>query len=137
MERFRLPMVSCGNVNLKDYTKIRKSICSGFFYHSCRKDPTEGYKTISDNQQVFIHPSSSLFNKSPQWVVYHELVQTTKEYMREVCAIDPKWLLEVAPKFFKTSNPKHISKRKRQEKLEPLFNRYQDPNAWRPSRRRC
>lgn len=45
--------------------------------------------------------------------MYHELVQTTKEYMREVCAIDPKWLLEVAPKFFKTSNPKQISKRKR------------------------
>ena len=29
-----------------------------------------------------------------------------------------------------------LSKRKRQEKLEPLSNRYQDPNAWRPSRRR-
>ena len=50
MERFRLPVVSCGTLNMKDYTKIRKTICSGFFYHSCRKDPTEGYKTISDNQ---------------------------------------------------------------------------------------
>ena len=86
---------------------------------------------------VFIHPSSALFGKSPQWVVYHELVQTTKEYMREVSTIDPKWLIEVAPRFFKESNdPNVLGKRKRQEKLEPLFNRYEDPNAWRPSRRK-
>jgi ATP-dependent RNA helicase DHX8/PRP22 len=26
---------------------------------------------------------------------------TSKEYMREVLSIDPKWLLEVAPKYFK------------------------------------
>jgi len=89
---------------MKDYNKIRKTITAGFFYHACKKDPAEGYKTLTDNQQVFIHPSSSLYNKGPQWVVYHELVQTTKEYMREVCAIDPKWLTEVAPRFFKPGN---------------------------------
>lgn len=33
---------------------------------------------------MFIHPSSALFQHQPQWVVYHELVLTTKEYMREV-----------------------------------------------------
>ena len=36
---------------------------------------------------VSIHPSSSLFHRQPEWVVYHEVVQTTKEYMREVTAI--------------------------------------------------
>jgi ATP-dependent RNA helicase DHX8/PRP22 len=33
---------------------------------------------------VYIHPSSSLFNRAPEWLIYHELVLTTKEYMREV-----------------------------------------------------
>ena len=61
---------------------------------------------------------------------------TSKEYMREVLAIDPKWLLEVAPKYFKQVEAQAISKRKRQERLEPLFNRYEDPNAWRLSRRK-
>jgi len=61
---------------------------------------------------------------------------TTKEYMREVLAIEPKWLLEVAPKYFKQVDEQAISKRKRQERLEPLHNRYEDPNAWRLSRRR-
>lgn len=69
-------------------------------------------------------------------MVYHELVLTTKEYMREVCTIDPKWLLEVAPKFFKNQTGTELSKRKKAEKIEPLFNRYEDPNAWRLSRRK-
>jgi len=137
MERFKLPVTSTGaNMKRKDFSKIRKAITAGFFFHGCKKDPTEGYRTITDNQQVFIHPSSSLFGKGSQWVIYHELVQTTKEYMREVCAIDPKWLVEVAPRFFKHGKPGAITRRKRQEKLEPLHNRYEDPNAWRPSRRR-
>jgi hypothetical protein len=50
---------------------------------------------------VFIHPSSSLFNKNPEWVIYHELILTTKEYMRNVLTVDPKWLIELAPNFYK------------------------------------
>ena len=37
----------------------------------------------------------------PKWVVYHELVLTTKEFMRQVIAIDPKWLVEIAPHYYK------------------------------------
>ena len=44
----------------------------------------EGYRTLVDSQIASIHPSSSLFHRQPEWVVYHEVVQTTKEYMREV-----------------------------------------------------
>lgn len=53
-----------------------------------------------DNHTVFIHPTSALFQKSPEWVVYHELVLTSKEYMRNITKIDPKWLVDVAPSFF-------------------------------------
>lgn len=65
LDRFRLPVISCGEMRQKDYNKIRKAICAGFFFHAAKKDPNEGYKTLCDNQQVFIHPSSSLFNKGP------------------------------------------------------------------------
>ena len=57
-------------------------------------------------------------------VIYHELVLTTKEYMRETTAIDPRWLVEFAPAFFKFSDPTKLSRRKRQERIEPLYNRY-------------
>ncbi|XP_069948968.1 ATP-dependent RNA helicase DHX8 isoform X2 [Cherax quadricarinatus] len=67
-------------------------------------------------------------------VVYHELVQTTKEYMREVTTIDPKWLVEFAPSFFKQGDPTKLSKYKKNQRLEPLYNKYEEPNAWRISR---
>ena len=75
MDRFHLPIVSTSKSSTqhayyntsgmakKDYTKIRKTITAGFFFNVCRKDQQEGYKTVSDNQQVFIHPSSALGTK--------------------------------------------------------------------------
>jgi pre-mRNA-splicing factor ATP-dependent RNA helicase DHX16 len=36
----------------------------------------------------------------PRWVVYHELVFTTKEYLRTVSEIKPEWLLEIAPHYY-------------------------------------
>jgi ATP-dependent RNA helicase DHX8/PRP22 len=132
MERYNLLVKGCRG----DYSRVRKAITSGFFAHAARKDPKEGYKTLVDDHQIYIHPSSSLFNRAPEWVVYHELVLTTKEYMREVCAIDPRWLVEVAPHFFRKIDPRLISQKKKGEKIEPLFNRYEEPNAWRLTRRR-
>ncbi|KAI1311931.1 DEAH-box ATP-dependent RNA helicase prp22 [Mortierella claussenii] len=130
MDRYNQDVVSCG----KNYTQVRRALCGGLFRHAAKKDPQEGYKTLVEGTPVYIHPSSSLFNKNPEWVIYHELVMTTKEYMREVTAIEPKWLTEAAPTFFKVADANKISRRKRQEKIEPLFNRYEKPNEWRLSR---
>ena len=65
-----------------------------------------------------------VYSRQPEWVVYHELVLTTKEYMREVTAIDAKWLVEFAPAFFKFADRNKLSKRKREQRIEPLYNRY-------------
>ncbi len=130
MDRHKLDMVSCG----RQVHKVQKAICSGFFRNAAKKDPQEGYRTLVDSQSVYIHPSSALFQHQPEWVVYHELVMTTKEYMREICAVDPKWLVEFAPAFFKFGDPTKLSKFKKGQKLDPLFNKYEDANAWRISR---
>lgn len=130
MDRHKLDVVSAG----KNTVRIQKAVCSGFFRNAAKKDPQEGYRTLVDSQVVYIHPSSALFNRQPEWVIYHELVQTTKEYMREVTTIDPKWLVEFAPAFFKFSDPTKLSKFKKNQRLEPLYNKYEEPNAWRISR---
>ncbi|CAJ0755020.1 3132_t:CDS:10 [Entrophospora sp. SA101] len=130
MDRYKQDIISCG----KNYNKVRRAICGGFFRHAAKKDPQEGYKTLVEGTPVYIHPSSSLFNKGPEWVIYHELVFTTKEYMREVTAIEPKWLTEAAPTFFKVADANTISKRKRSEKIQPLYNKFEKPNEWRLSR---
>ncbi|KAM0682650.1 DEAH-box ATP-dependent RNA helicase prp22 [Mitosporidium daphniae] len=113
-----------------------KAIAAGFFTHVARRDAHEGgYKTLVEGQPVFIHPSSSLINRSPEWVIYHELVFTTKEYMREVMAVDPRWLVEVAPTFFKCTDPKKLSRRQKEEKISPLYSRFEKPDEWRVSKR--
>ena len=133
MDRHKLDVVSCA----KAWTRVQKAICSGFFRNTAKKDPQEGYRTLVDSQIVSIHPSSSLFHRQPEWVVYHEVVQTTKEYMREVTSIDPKWLVEYAPAFFKFSDPTKLSNFKKNQRIEPLFNKYEEnKDAWRISRTR-
>lgn len=97
MQRVEIDMVSC----LPETTNVRKAITAGYFYHVARLSKGGNYKTIKHNQTVMIHPNSSLFEELPRWVLYHELVFTTKEYMRQVIEIESKWLLEVAPHYYK------------------------------------
>lgn len=133
MDRYKHAIISCG----RDTDSIRKVLCSGFFRNAARKDPQEGYKTLIESTPVYLHPSSALFGKAAEYVVYHTLLLTTKEYMHCVTAINPKWLAEAAPTFFKVADPAYLSKRKRGEKIQPLFDRYAaDPNAWRLSAQR-
>jgi ATP-dependent RNA helicase DHX8/PRP22 len=129
MDRLKLEVISAG----KSTARVQKAICSGFFRNAAKKDPQEGYRTLVDGQLVYIHPSSALFNRQPEWVVYHELVQTSKEYMREVTVIDAKWLVELAPAFFKFSDPTKLSKVKRSQRLEPLYNKREERDSWRIS----
>lgn len=130
MDRHKLDVVSCG----KNFKRVQMAVVSGFFRNAAKKDPQEGYKTQVDQQVAYVHPASAIYNRQPEWLIYHEITLTTREYMREVTVIEPKWLVEFAPAFFKTADPTRMSKRKRQERIEPLYNRYEEPNAWRISR---
>ena len=49
-----------------------------------------------------MHPSSALYGLgyTPDYVIYHELVFTSKEYMQCVTAVEPEWLAELGPMFF-------------------------------------
>ncbi|KAK0414294.1 hypothetical protein QR680_007254 [Steinernema hermaphroditum] len=130
MDRHKLDVVSCG----RDVQRVQKAICSGYFRNAAKRDPQEGYRTLVDGQNVYIHPSSSLFQHQPEWVIYHELVMTTKEYMRQVTLVDPKWLVEYAPSFYKMGDSTKLSTFKKNQKIDPLFNKFEDPNAWRITR---
>ncbi|AAS50385.2 AAR020Wp [Eremothecium gossypii ATCC 10895] len=123
-----LPIRSChGNVDL-----IRKTLVSGFFRNAAKRDPQVGYKTIVDETAVSIHPSSCLFGKECDYVIYHSLVLTSKEYMSQVTLIDPKWLMENAPHFYKLSDPS--GEKQKRLKIVPLHNRFsKDQDSWRLS----
>lgn len=46
---------------------------------------------------VFMHSSCVLRKISPEWVVYQEVYETNKIYMRGITAIEPEWLPKFAP----------------------------------------
>lgn len=130
MRRFGHEIVTCGTK--VDF--IRRALCSGFFKNCAKRDPQEGFKTLVEGTPVSLHPSSLLFNKSPEYVIYHTLLLTTKEYMHCVTAIDPRWLVELAPSFFRASNPAQLTDKKKRQKIVPLYDRFsKDQNAWRLS----
>lgn len=133
MQRYRHPIVSAGP---RDTEKVRRALCSGFFRNSARKDPQEGYKTLIEGTNVYLHPSSALFGKNAEWVIYHSLVMTTKEYMHITTVIEPKWLVEAAPTFFKVAPTDKLSKRKKAERIQPLYNKFQGEDDWRLSAQR-
>ncbi|XP_067830119.1 pre-mRNA-splicing factor ATP-dependent RNA helicase DHX16 isoform X2 [Heptranchias perlo] len=112
MERIEVEMKSAAGDNVL----IRKAITAGFFYHTARLTRT-GYKTVKHQQTVYVHPNSSLFEEQPRWLIYHELVFTTKEFMRQVIEIDSGWLLEVAPHYYKSKELQDAASKKMPKKL--------------------
>ncbi|KAJ5098704.1 ATP-dependent RNA helicase DHX8 [Penicillium argentinense] len=132
MNRYRHKIVSCG----RDTMKVRQALCTGFFRNAARKDPQEGYKTLVEGTPVYMHPSSALFGKPSEHVIYHDLVLTSKEYMHCTTSIEPKWLVEAAPTFFKVAPTDRLSKRKKAERIQPLHNRFAGEDDWRLSAQR-
>ncbi|CAG7818252.1 unnamed protein product [Allacma fusca] len=99
MQRVEIDIVSND-----DTAQIRKAITAGYFYHTAKLSENGQYKTVKHHQQVMIHPNSSLFEDLCRWLIYHELVFTTKEYMRQTIEIESSWLLEVAPHYYKAKD---------------------------------
>ena len=133
LERHKHPVLSAGG----NYNLVRRALCAGFFRNVARKDPQEGYKTVVEGTPCYIHPSSALFGKSAEWVIYHELVMTGREYMREATIVEPKWLAEAAPKFFKVADTSTLSKRQKQERIQPLFDKHAEKDDWRISKQKA
>ncbi|KAH6755790.1 RNA helicase family protein [Perilla frutescens var. hirtella] len=96
LERVEIELTS----NMNDLDAVKKSITSGFFPHSAKLQKNGSYRTVKHPQTVHIHPSSGLAQVLPRWVIYHELVLTTKEYMRQVTELKPEWLVEIAPHYY-------------------------------------
>ncbi|GMN43620.1 hypothetical protein TIFTF001_012828 [Ficus carica] len=119
-QRIGIALKSCEG----DMLAVRKAITAGFFANACHLEAhshSGKYKTIRSSQEVYIHPSSVLFRApkctlaplltvvtfgvNPKWVIYHSLVSTDRQYMRNVISIDPSWLTEVAPHFYQHQHP--------------------------------
>ncbi|KAI3899826.1 hypothetical protein MKW92_006592 [Papaver armeniacum] len=108
LERVEIELTS----NSNDLEPVKKAITSGFFHHSARLQKNGSYRTVKNPQTVNIHPSSGLAKLLPRWVIYHELVMTTKEYMRQVTELKPEWLVEIAPHYYQLKDVEDVGTKK-------------------------
>lgn len=98
-DRVEVSISTCGATNMQP---IQKAITAGFFPNAARlQRGGDSYRTVKNGQTVYLHPSSTLFEVNPRWVIYFELVLTSKEYMRSNMPLQAEWLVEVAPHYYK------------------------------------
>jgi pre-mRNA-splicing factor ATP-dependent RNA helicase DHX38/PRP16 len=114
----KLEVKSCGT----DWDIIRKCICSAYFYQAARLKGIGEYVNLRTGMPCHLHPTSALYGlgTSPEYVVYHELVMTAKEYMQCATSVDGYWLAELGPMFFSVKESGRTGRDKKRQAVEHL-----------------
>ncbi len=131
MKSNKVPVTSSGY----EWDVVRKCICSGYFYQAAKVHGFGEFVNLRTGMKLQLHPTSALFGMSdlPQYVVYHELMLTTKEYISTVTAVDPLWLVEYGGVFYSVRDKKNkdngLKKRKIEEELERDAKSYEEEKS--------
>ena len=104
METLKLPISTVGHGH---WDVIRRAICAAYFHHAAKMKGFGQYNNCRTAIPCHLHPSSALYGMGdiPDYIVYHELVMTSKEYMQCVTAVEPEWLADLGPMFFSIKYP--------------------------------
>ncbi|KAI0327247.1 P-loop containing nucleoside triphosphate hydrolase protein [Cubamyces sp. BRFM 1775] len=94
----KMEIISAGT----DFDVIRKAITAGYFHQAARVKGIGEFVNIRTGLPTHLHPTSALYGLgyTPTYVVYHELILTSKEYMTQVTAVDAYWLAELGSVFY-------------------------------------
>ncbi|KAK2740346.1 DEAH-box RNA helicase prp16 [Onygenales sp. PD_40] len=115
----KMALTSCGT----DWDVIRKCICSGYYHQAARVKGIGEYINLRTSVTIQLHPTSALYGLGylPDYVIYHELILTSKEYMSTVTAVDPRWLADLGGVFYSIKEKGYSAREKRVTEHE--FNR--------------
>jgi len=121
MQQQKVPVVSCG----RDWDVVREAICAGYFHNAAKLRGIGEYVNLRTKMPAYLHPTSALYGLgyTPDYVVYHEVMYTTKQYMSTVTTVDPYWLAKLGPMFFsvrETGDDEHTKKRQEAEELRQM-----------------
>ncbi|KAF6232078.1 hypothetical protein HO173_009672 [Letharia columbiana] len=94
--------VTITSVGAQDLVPVQKSLTAGFFPNAARlQKGGDSYRTVKNSMTTYLHPSSTLFEVNPKWIIFYELVLTSREYMRGNLPIQAEWLADAAPHYHK------------------------------------
>ncbi|KAF5294947.1 hypothetical protein FQR65_LT10660 [Abscondita terminalis] len=114
----KLQIESCGT----NWDVVRKCICSAYFHQAARLKGIGEYVNLRTGMPCHLHATSALFGlgNTPDYVVYHELVMTAREYMQCVTSVDGHWLAELGPMFFSVKETGKSGRAKKKQAAEHL-----------------
>jgi len=94
----KMELISAGT----DFDVLRKAIAAGYFHQAARAKGIGEFVNIRTGLPTHLHPTSALYGLgyTPTYVVYHELILTSKEYMTQVTSVDAYWLAELGSVFY-------------------------------------
>ena len=82
--------------------RVRQSLCYGLFCNTARLAPSKrSFRTMDGHSTIaYIHPGSALFGceDSLDWIIYHEIVDTAKTYLRTICPVRYGWVKDLLPR---------------------------------------
>ena len=82
---------------------VHRAVLSGLLSHFGMYDPEKREYLGARNARFAIFPGSSLFKRSPRWVMAAELVETSRLWGRVAARIEPEWIEELAGHLVKRS----------------------------------
>jgi ATP-dependent helicase HrpA len=101
------------------YAAIHRAILSGLLGHVAQRTERNLYR-LGGNKPALVFPGSTMFEKPdraagkesvaeacparPVWLVAGELLETSRLFLRVVAAIDPEWVIELAPHLVKVTH---------------------------------
>ncbi|KAK9073365.1 hypothetical protein SSX86_007689 [Deinandra increscens subsp. villosa] len=96
VELMGFKICSCGD----DMLQLRRCLAASYFLNAALKQPDGTYRVLANGQIAEIHPNSGVRRTKPECIIFYNLVQTTRNYVRNVTRIDYLWLAELAPQCY-------------------------------------
>jgi len=80
---------------------IRRCLTTGYFAHAAKMQPDGTFHNVAGNVVLHAHPSSLLFSRKAEWIVFHEVLETAgKVFVRDLTKIEKGWLVQYAPEYY-------------------------------------
>lgn len=83
-----------------NWTAVRRALCTAYYNNVAQLRGIGTYVNLRSQSVCLLHPNSAMNGYTSEYIIYHELILTSKQYMRIVTSIDPVWLADSAPHLF-------------------------------------
>ena len=107
LERFGISVDESVRSSPAQAEQIGRCLTTGYFAHAARMQPDGTFRNVAGGTTLHAHPSSLMFNRKADWVLFHEVMETgNKTFIRDITKIEKDWLLEYSSGFYQIAQIK-------------------------------